>query len=334
MKRKNVFCIAFLLLALFTGVFAAPVNIQAAEEESEGQTLSDMIAGEDEKAPAVEVGAEGMIPVYGSDIADGIYQVEVESSSSMFRIVEAELTVSDGKMSAVITLGGKGYLKLFMGTGQEAVAAKESDYAAYVEDESGAYTYEIPVEALDMELECTSFSKRKEKWYDHQILFKASSLPKEALLITLPIYEQETVSLEDGDYEIVVDLEGGTGKASIQSPARMTVTKGLATAQITWSSSNYDYMLVSGKKYLPVNTEGNSVFEIPVMVFDSPMPVMADTLAMSTPHEIEYILTFHMDSVKKDNGNIFMWISLLLLLVVLTAAVICGIVVKRRKAAK
>ncbi len=329
MKRKNVFCIALLLLTIVTGVLAAPVTIQAAEEESGEQTLSEMIAGEDEKAPSAEVGAEGMIPVYGSDIVDGTYPVEVESSSSMFRIVEAYLTVSDGKMSAVITLGGKGYLKLFMGTGQEAVAAKESDYALYAEDKNGAYTYEIPVEALDMELECTSFSKRKEKWYDHQILFKASSLPKEALLIPLPVYEQETVSLEDGEYQIEVVLTGGTGRASIQSPARMTVEKGMATAQIVWSSPNYDYMMVSGKKYLPVNTEGNSVFEIPVMAFDSQIPVTADTTAMGTPHEIEYALTFRLDSVKKDGAGIFIWI--ILLLVILAAAVICGAVIGKRK---
>ncbi len=332
MKRINKFYAVFLLLAFFTGVIAAPVKVQAVEEESDGQTLSDLIAGEDEKAPSVEVGSEGMIPVYGSDIVDGTYQVEVESSSSMFRITEAELTVADGKMSAVITLGGKGYLKLFMGTGEEAVAASEADYAVYTEDENGAYTYEIPVEALDMELECTSFSKRKEKWYDHQILFKASSLPEEALLITLPVYEQEMVSLEDGEYQVEVDLTGGSGKASIQSPAEMTVTDGMATARIVWSSPNYDYMLVSGKKYLPVNTEGNSVFEIPVMVFDSSMPVTADTLAMSTPHEIEYLLTFHLDSVKKEGAGTLIWILPLAVLLILLAG-ITGSSVRRRKAA-
>ena len=41
----------------------------------------------------------------------------------MFRIVRAELTVKDGSMKAAVTLGGKGYLKLFMGTGEEALAA-------------------------------------------------------------------------------------------------------------------------------------------------------------------------------------------------------------------
>lgn len=56
-------------------------------------------------------------------------------------------------------------------------------------------------------------------------------------------------------------------------------------------------MLVEGEKYLPVNEEGYSTFEIPITVFNKPMPVVADTVAMSTPHEIEYTLTFHSDEI-------------------------------------
>lgn len=52
-------------------------------------------------------------------------------------------------------------------------------------------------------------------------------------------------------------------------------------------------MVVDGEKYLPVNTEGNSVFQIPVEAFDQDIVVIADTVAMSTPHEIEYTLNFH-----------------------------------------
>ena len=69
-------------------------------------------------------------------------------------------------------------------------------------------------------------------------------------------------------------------------------------AKIEWSSSNYDYMLVNGEKYLPVNTEGNSVFEIPVAALDAELDVIGDTVAMSTPHEVEYTLTFHSDTMQ------------------------------------
>ena len=87
-------------------------------------------------------------------------------------------------------------------------------------------------------------------------------------------------------------LEGGSGRATVDSPAALTVADGRMTATIVWSSPNYDYMLVKGEKYLPTNTEGNSTFEIPVAALDTPLDVVGDTVAMSTPHEIEYTLTF------------------------------------------
>ena len=70
-------------------------------------------------------------------------------------------------------------------------------------------------------------------------------------------------------------------------------------AVIEWSSPNYDYMIVDGEKYLPVNTEGNSVFEIPVKDINKPLDVIADTVAMSKPHEIEYTLNFNTDTLKE-----------------------------------
>ena len=107
------------------------------------------------------------------------------------------------------------------------------------------------------------------------------------------------IDKEDGEYSIQVELEGGSGKASVTSPTILTVKDGQAYAQIQWSSSNYDYMIVNDEKYEPVNKDGNSTFEIPVDAFDYKMPVTADTVAMSTPHEIEYTLQFDSASVAK-----------------------------------
>ena len=105
--------------------------------------------------------------------------------------------------------------------------------------------------------------------------------------------------LADGEYKVNILLEGGSGKASLTSPADMIVEDGSAYVSLEWSSPNYDYMIVDGEKYLPVNTEGDSVFEIPVLFFDKPMDVIGDTVAMSKPHEIEYALTFYSDTMKK-----------------------------------
>lgn len=374
MKRIITFCTIFLMS--ITGVLSTPVICHGEEmkliasETGQSDDPSDLIASEEERTTSVQVGEEGMVPVQGKDVKDGTYDIKVDSSSSMFRIVKAELTVKNGEMSAVLTLSGTGYLKLFMGTGEQAVAADESEYVPYAEDEDGAYTYTVAVPALDQELECTGFSKNKEKWYDHQILFRASSLPEEALLIELPDYgdsdedeeekeapqanekgvvvfgdsseEKEAqavpaqIDLKDGTYTIEVEMSGGTGRAEIASPAALTVKDKKAIAVIEWSSPNYDYMLVDGEKFLPVNTEGNSVFEIPVTVFDTEMKVMADTTAMSTPHEIEYSLIFHTDSIQGDhvesgvNGTV-----VVVVIVVIAVVVVAGVTVvltkKKRK---
>ena len=115
---------------------------------------------------------------------------------------------------------------------------------------------------------------------------------------SVPAAQAFTLDKEDGEYSIQVELEGGSGKASVTSPTLITVKNGEVTADIQWSSSNYDYMIVDGEKYLPVNEEGtNSEFLIPVTIMDESMPVIADTTAMGTPHEINYTLTFYSDSI-------------------------------------
>lgn len=102
-------------------------------------------------------------------------------------------------------------------------------------------------------------------------------------------------SLPDGTYTIHIQLEGGTGKASVQSPSTMRVKDNEKLVRIEWSSPYYDYMIVDGIKYLNENESGNSVFTIPVNDLNSSLTVIADTTAMSVPHEIEYTLTFEVE---------------------------------------
>ena len=106
---------------------------------------------------------------------------------------------------------------------------------------------------------------------------------------------------EDGSYTANVTLSGGTGRASIQSPAALRCAGGQFYATIQWSSPNFDYMKVNGVRYELISAPGsNSAFEIPVAAFDQPFAVIADTVAMSEPHEVEYTLTFHSDSLTKQ----------------------------------
>lgn len=109
--------------------------------------------------------------------------------------------------------------------------------------------------------------------------------------------------LDDGQYEVYTLLQGGSGKAHINSPCICNVNNGEITATIIWSSSNYDYMIVNGEKYFPINESGNSTFTIPVEEFDKQISVIADTVAMSTPHEIEYNITFSLNDFLSEDGN-------------------------------
>ena len=124
-----------------------------------------------------------------------------------------------------------------------------------------------------------------------------------AMMLLCPVQVLATgegleTDMEDGEYSIQVDLEGGSGKASVTSPALMIVKDGRMYAQLQWSSSNYDYMIVNEEKILNESEEGrNSVFTVPVTVMDDKMEVIADTLAMGAPHEINYTLTFYEDSI-------------------------------------
>lgn len=102
----------------------------------------------------------------------------------------------------------------------------------------------------------------------------------------------------DGEYQIAVTLEGGSGKATVESPAKLIVDGGKMTAVIVWSSPNYDQMVVDGEQYWPVPRNGNSTFEIPVAALDEDLPVQAETTAMSQPHMIDYTLHFDSSTVQ------------------------------------
>lgn len=140
----------------------------------------------------------------------------------------------------------------------------------------------------------------------------AGSLPQAATAEESQTAETEEVSsmvtvqqlgLEDGTYIADGTLEGGSGRATISSPVELTVKDGQMTARIEFSSPYYDYMIVDGKKYEPENTEGNSQFTIPMAGFDAGVPVTADTVAMSEPHEIDYEIVLDSATLKSWDGQ-------------------------------
>ena len=218
-------------------------------------------------------------------LSNGKYNIEVESSSSMFNIVNCVLDIAGDKMTADMTMSGQGYGYLFMGTSENAPAEPNDENAIpFTLDAVGAKVFTIPVSALDTEIDCAAWSIKKQEWYDRKLTFKSDTA-------------KQAKTYASGSYTCEVTLSGGTGRASIESPASIEIKDGAATAVIVWSSSHYQYMTIGETQYDPTNADGNSTFEIPV-VFDTEIQVSALTDAMSEPHLIEYTLYFDSSTLK------------------------------------
>ncbi|MDE7312956.1 MAG: sirohydrochlorin cobaltochelatase [Eubacterium sp.] len=239
-----------------------------------------------------------------SQLEDGTYTASFTTDSSMFHVNEAcegkgTLSVDHGKMTIHISLGSKKIVNLYPGLAADAqkegavLLMPTEDTVTYRDGMTEeVYGFDVPVPALDTEFDLALIGT-KGTWYDHKVCVK-NPVPAER-----GGQKKGASGLEDGVYSMDITFEGGSGKAQILSPVTVTVKQGQAVAAVRWNSPNYDYMLVNGEKYLPVNTEGDSVFEIPVSSFDEPMELVGDTVAMSKPHEIEYQMTLHSDTAKR-----------------------------------
>ncbi len=268
---------SLLLAAALTGCGAASSTASSAAGSEAASSVASSAAASETAAAA---------------LPDGVYTAEFDTDSGMFHANEAcdgkgTLTVENGKMTFHVSLASKKIVNLYVGMAADADANKAdwllptTDTVTYSDGTSEeVYGYDIPVAAVDEDFQLALLGT-KGKWYDHTVSIRNAEPKAEAA---------ETPA--DGEYNVQVVLEGGSGRATVDSPAALTVADGKMTATIVWSSPNYDYMIVDGEKYLPTNTEGNSTFVIPVAALGTPLSVTADTVAMSTPHEIEYTLTF------------------------------------------
>ena len=278
---KRVFsCVvaASLALSLLVGCGASSTASSAASSAASSEAASSVTSS------AAETAA----------LPDGVYTAEFDTDSSMFHANEAcdgkgTLTVENGQMTFHVSLASTHIVNLYLGKASDA-ADHEADWLQPTTDtvtysdgtSEEVYGFDIPVSAVDADFDLAILGT-KGKWYDHVVSVRNA------------VQQAGTAAPADGTYTCEVTLEGGSGRATVESPAALTVADGKMTATIVWSSPNYDYMLVDGEKYLPTNTEGNSTFEIPVAALGTPLTVTADTVAMSKPHEIEYTLTFTLE---------------------------------------
>lgn len=314
-KIKTILLTGVLVFSMaFVSACAGKTEDQQEAAVEETAPAAKEVTEEPEESEAATEVQEDTAETTQAILPDGTYDAEFSTDSSMFHVSEAcdgkgVLTVENGQMTIHVSLASRKILNLYPGSAEDAQkdgaqllepTVDEVTYSDGLTDE--VYGFDIPVPALDEEFDVALIGT-KGKWYDHKVCV---SNP-------VDISEAETAGtsasgeasgksgipdLADGSYLVEMTFEGGSGRASIASPVTITVENQKVTASVEWSSPNYDYMLVDGEKFLPVNTEGNSVFEIPVAVFDEPVTVIGDTVAMSKPHEIEYTLTFHSDTIK------------------------------------
>ena len=252
------------------------------------------------------------------ELEDGTYTAEFKTDSGMFHVNEANdgkgtLTVKDGKMTIHVSLVSKNIVNLFEGTSEDAqkdgaeLLGPTTDTVTYSDGATEeVYGFDIPVPAIDEEFDLALIGK-KGTWYDHKVRVEnpVSGEAEDAEAASSETENSDdaadaqkpagqTADVADGTYTCEVTLQGGSGRASVDSPATIIVKDGKVTADIVWSSTNYEYMLVDDVQYDPIQTEGNSEFQIPVTL-DEDVAVSALTVAMSQPHLIDY--TLHFDSV-------------------------------------
>ena len=296
MKRKTILAMCVLSMTVFWGIY---VPVMAEDNKAKAEAES-----------TVETADEKENQEKGENVLeDGVYSADFDTDSTMFHVNEScdgkgTLTVKDGKMTIHVSLVSKSIQNLFVGKAENAqkegaeILEPTTDSVTYSDGYTEeVYGFDIPVPALDKEFDVALIGK-KGKWYDHKVSV-SNPVPAEGETAALEGVTAGDLELEDGEYTVEAVLEGGSGKASVENPVSITVKNGGVTAKLVWSSPNYDYMLVAGKKYTMTNTEGNSTFEIPVAEFDSKLEVTADTVAMSTPHEIDYTLQFDSSTIQE-----------------------------------
>ena len=265
--RKTLLALCACLLAAALAAAATAAVVIAPK----GDSMAKRLAEARSEIRARQVGRYGMVPVYAAGVAEGVYPVEVESSSAFFKVVGAELTVQAGELTLSFLIGSDSYSRVCRATAAEAEAAP------WIEGEpvEGGTRFTVPVPALDQPFALAAYSVKRARWYDRLLLVDAASLPPEVLAFPLPDYalieravsaleiegadaaeaaapaampEAVEIDLPDGAFAIEVNLAGGSGRARVSSPTLMRVRDGRAYARLLWSSAYYDYMLLGGAR--------------------------------------------------------------------------------------
>lgn len=284
MKKTIKLVCAMLAILLLAGCGAKnePIPTTAATESAMETAIETTQAPTETPEPTEQ---ETEPAVSARVLPDGEYIVDFDTDSGMFRANEAcngkgKLTVENGVQILHVSLQSKKIVNLFPGTAEQAQEPgavwlePTVDTVTYSDGLSEeVYGFDIPVVSVGEEFDLALIGT-KGVWYDHKV----------SVLNPIP---------RAGSFLCAVELTGGSGRASVSSPAVLVSDGETLMATIQWSSPNYTYMMVGDVQYDPIQEEGNSTFRIPVTL-DQDISVSACTEAMSTPHLVEY--TLHFDS--------------------------------------
>ena len=258
--------------------------------------------------------------------ADGVYSTTGSTGAAMFKVVDVRLTVKNGKMTARLTTGGTGNVRLYMGSAKDAPGNSKDwiEPCGKVMLDSGkeGYQFDISVSALDTPIKLSSQGESG-TWRDRTVTISSADLkklgsdpdvtpsvtpnptpkPTQTPTDSKPETESQhkadtsgstsavnnSTSLKDGVYTPdSFTISGGTGRVKI-SCSKVTITNGQAFATIVFSSSKYSYVKANGNVYYPSVSGGTSSFTIPVEL-NKNNKIIGMTTAMTQAHEIEYTI--------------------------------------------
>ncbi len=181
MRKRAVMLLAG-ILAVCMGFCCMPGRT-GAEEAFEADAAQETVSKTSE-----QVLQYGMVPIGREWIENGTYSVEGRSSSRFFVMHDMILTVTEEGMQVTFYIDSSSYSAVYAGTAGQAEAADESD-RILAQTKDGRSYFTLPIEALNEVISCAAYSRAKQRWYDRDLLFLASSLPEEALHMELPDYD-------------------------------------------------------------------------------------------------------------------------------------------------
>lgn len=192
---------------------------------------SSFAIGEYDTAEAESALKYGMTPISASEVKNGSFDIMVLSSSRFFKPELSSITSKDGELAALVNMKSKSYKYVYLGTAEEASKADESQLIPVTIDGEHSH-FEIPLKSLNSDVPCAAFSIKRQKWYNRNIVFDASSLPDKALNFKTPNYDLIEKSTDEyiQNHNLSKDILGKKPKQIETTEDQNTVKKILAVA--------------------------------------------------------------------------------------------------------